>query len=85
MLQDCLRQADIATDIVLLYSDVPPAFYEQLAFRALPEGIQKKAGSVFMALCDEDGWLELLASPIEALHQFLLTNRRRRGIAREPD
>ncbi len=70
MLMHCLRMADLSTDIVLLYSDVDPAFYERFAFRALPAALQSKADSVFMALCDEAGWIELLSSPIEALPEY---------------
>jgi len=70
MLTHCLRMADLSTDIVFLYSDVAPAFYERFAFRALPDAHQSKAGSVFMALCDEAGWQELVESPIGALPEY---------------
>lgn len=70
MLTECLRMADLATDLVILYSDIHPAFYERFAFRALPDTMQRKSGSVCMALCDEAGWRELLASPMDTLPEY---------------
>ena len=70
LLGNCLRLAEPETDIVLLYSDIDPAFYERLGFRALPEVLQKKAGSVCMAYCGENLWQDLIAGPPESIPDY---------------
>lgn len=70
LLDHCLRLPDPATDIVLLYSDIDPAFYERLGFRALPDELQKKAGSVCMAHCGERLWQDLITGPPESVPDY---------------
>lgn len=70
MLKHCLRQVNPETDIVLLYSDIAPTFYEKLHFRILPDTLQKKAGSVCMALCNDVSWMELIDGPITAIPDY---------------
>ncbi len=70
LLENCLRLAEPETDIVLLYSDINPAFYGRIGFRALPEALQKKAGSVCMAYCGERLWQDLIAGPPESIPDY---------------
>jgi len=70
LLDHCLRLTDPATDIVILYSDIDPAFYERLGFRALPEALQKKTGSVCMAHCSENLWQDLIVGPTESVPDY---------------
>lgn len=70
LLENCLRLAEPETDIVLLYSDIDPAFYARIGFRALPESLQKKAGSVCMAHCRESLWQDLIEGTPESVPDY---------------
>ena len=48
---------------VYLHSDISPAFYERLGFRALPAGLQKSPTSVCMLKCAAGAFDALLRSP----------------------
>ena len=50
--------------LIFLYSDIDPAFYERFGFKALPDYLQKKSGSVCMARCSDDIWNKLLAGSV---------------------
>lgn len=70
MVGRCLRLADPETDIVMLYSDIDPAFYGHLGFRALPEALQKKPGSVCMAFCCDRLREDLFRCPPESIPDY---------------
>ncbi len=60
-------QAVGADDIVSLYSEVPPPFYERFGFRVLPENMQKDPGSICMVRCEKAVLEKLLAGGITLL------------------
>lgn len=70
LLEHCLRQVSRETDIVLLYSDVHPSFYERLHFRVLPINLQKKAGSVCMVLCGDTSWEDISSGSIDSIPDY---------------
>lgn len=54
-------------DIVFLYSEVPPPFYERFGFRILPANMQKDPDSICMVRCDTSVFQLLLSAGIELL------------------
>ncbi len=56
--------------IVLLFSEIAPAFYKRLGFRALPPHLQKEKGSVCMARCGEAAWIQLQNSTAGVLPKY---------------
>lgn len=55
------------SDVVFLYSEVPPPFYERFGFRVLPENMQKDPGSICMVRCEKPVLEKLLAGGITLL------------------
>lgn len=51
-------------DIIFLYSEVSPAFYERFGFRVLPANLQKDPGSICMVRCETPVFQFLLSAGI---------------------
>ena len=54
-------------DVVFLYSEVPPPFYERFGFRVLPANMQKDPDSICMARCEDPILEQLLEGGITLL------------------
>lgn len=54
-------------DVIFLYSEVPPSFYERFAFRVLPANLQKAPDSICMVRCDAPVFQLLVSASIEQI------------------
>ena len=67
LLKCCLEQSIDKGDMIFLYSEIAPSFYERFHFRVLPENLQKDQESICMVQCEDEIWKELLRMPVEML------------------
>lgn len=57
-------------DILFLYSEIRPEFYERFHFRVLPERLQKREGSYCMVSCTEKVWEDILNAGPESIPDY---------------
>jgi len=57
-------------DIVFLYSDIDPHFYEKLGFVKLPRTLQHTEKSICMVKCKVETLAELLRLPLESIPSY---------------
>lgn len=70
LIKHCIESVYKNGNIILLYSDINPAFYEKLNFRKLPSNLQKYNNTTFMAYCNDDVWNELLQSSVDIIPDY---------------
>lgn len=63
LLENCLRKIQGPEVYVFLHSGIEPAFYRRFGFRILPEQYQARPASVYMVLCSDLLWEELMSGP----------------------
>lgn len=70
LLRKCINLVCEDTNIIFLYSDINPSFYEKLDFRILPLKLQKYKKSVCMVYCKLEVWNELLNCNIDLIPNY---------------
>jgi predicted acetyltransferase len=70
LLNHCIESIMDKNTIVILYSEINPAFYERLGFRVLPSYLQIKGPAVCMALCSDSIWKRLLKASASMLPTY---------------
>jgi len=70
LLRNCLNLVYEDNNIIFLYSDINPSFYEKMNFRILPTPLQKYEKSICMVLCKDEVWYELLNCTVHLIPNY---------------
>lgn len=69
-LRECLNLINKKDNIIFLYSDINPSFYQKFNFKVLPASLQKHKKSICMVLCKDDVWNELLKCTFQTIPNY---------------
>lgn len=70
LLRKCVEWVSEDNNIIFLYSDINPSFYEKLDFRLLPPQLQKYEDSPCMVYCNDEVWHELSKCSIDLIPNY---------------
>ena len=70
LLRKCVEWVSEDKNIIFLYSDINPSFYEKLNFSLLPTHLQKYEQSPCMVYCNDEVWQKLSNSSIDLIPNY---------------
>ncbi|WMJ86692.1 GNAT family N-acetyltransferase [Anaerocolumna sp. MB42-C2] len=70
LLKYCIDNVNTEDSLILLYSEINPAFYARLGFRSLPVHLQKDKKAVCMVLCADSTWKKLENTSIDRIPDY---------------
>ncbi|GAB6153986.1 hypothetical protein JCM17380_27360 [Desulfosporosinus burensis] len=70
LLRKCVNLVYDENNIIFLYSEINPTFYEKLNFRILPLQLQRYEKSICMAYCKDEVWYELSNCNIDLIPNY---------------
>ena len=70
LLRYCIENVNTEDSLILLYSEINPAFYERLGFKSLPAHLQKDKKAVCMVLCGDRIWQKLKNTSIDRIPDY---------------
>lgn len=70
LLRNCINLVYDRSNLIFLYSDIKPSFYERMNFRMLPTSLQRYEKSLCMVFCHDKVWSELLNLTIESIPSY---------------